>query len=289
MINSNIVPSNSRSGVKFCYCDESGVGDEPIAVMVGVVVDASRMHLTKDDWQELLGSVSKFVGKPIPELHTKAFYAGNSPFRDLTGTQRSNIISIIYDWLAERKHHVVYTSVFKEKYENSFAKGDIPDELNTVWRFLGFHLVLAMQRHCQKQAKQKGHTIYVFDNKEREEKRFVDIILRPPKWSDEYYGRKLRQKQLDQIIDVPYFGDSKDVGLIQLADFFSFFLRRYAEISEGLAKPNYKDERSKLSNWIKIFAERSIGRAHIYPKGSLNSAEELFFNHAPPSIRILGS
>ncbi len=43
--------------VKFCYCDESGTGDEPLAMMVGVIVDAQRMHCTKHDWESLLSSL----------------------------------------------------------------------------------------------------------------------------------------------------------------------------------------------------------------------------------------
>jgi len=34
-----------RGEMKFCYLDESGIGDEPYAVMVGIIVDAQRMHV----------------------------------------------------------------------------------------------------------------------------------------------------------------------------------------------------------------------------------------------------
>ena len=280
---------NSESGdeVNFCYCDESGMGEEPIAVMVGVVVNSSRMHVTKSDWQALLDVLSKLVGQSLSELHTKDFYRGSGPYRKLTGDRRSKIISLVFNWLKERRHSVVYASLKKEKYARSLKKGDIPKELNTIWRFLGFHLVLAMQRHCQKEGKNKGHTLYVFDNKEREERRFVDLISNPPDWSDQYYQRQPKQEQLNQIVDVPYFGDSQDVGLIQLADFLSYFLRRYAEVSEKLITPKYSDESEKLSQWLAGFAERSIGRAHIYPRASRNKAQDLFFRHASKSIRDL--
>ena len=56
------------SRMKFCYCDESGTGDEPIAVMVGIVVDAQRMHLTKADWAELLETLSQLLGGPSPSF-----------------------------------------------------------------------------------------------------------------------------------------------------------------------------------------------------------------------------
>ncbi len=279
--------SNFGDEVNFCYCDESGMGEELIAVMVGVVVNSSRMHLTKSDWQVLLDALSELVGKPLSELHTKDFYRGSGPYRKLTGERRSAIISLVFNWLKERRHHVVYTSLIKEEYVESLKRGDIPNELNTVWRFLGFHLVLAMQKYCQKQDKNKGHTLYVFDNKEQEERRFLDMISKPPKWSDQYYNRKPKQNQLDQIVDVPYFVNSQDVGLIQLADFFSYFLRRHAEISEGFVEPKYEEESKKLSQWLKVFAERKIKGSPIYPRTSRNSAQDLFFRLAPKSIRNL--
>ena len=48
--------------MKLCYFDESGTGSEPIAVVVGVIVDAQRMHITKREWADLLLNLSKVVG-----------------------------------------------------------------------------------------------------------------------------------------------------------------------------------------------------------------------------------
>lgn len=274
--------------MKLCYCDESGVGGEPVAVMVGVVVDATRMHLIKSRWEELLKTLSEITGHQVQELHTKDFYPGRKYFYNIDGSKRSDIISAIYEWLEERKHHVVYTSVLKESY-NAAKKSDthFPNELNTIWRYLGFHLVLAMQKYCQRSPRNKGHTIYIFDNKDNEQARFTDLILRPPAWSDEYYDRKAKQSQLDQIVDVPYFVDSENVALIQMADVYSYFLRRYAEIKEG-GKIKYEDEDKKVSAWVEGFAKRSIGRQYIYPRNSRNRVQDMFFEHAPPSIRELG-
>ena len=65
--------------MKFCYVDESGTGDEPYAVMVGVVVDALRMRPTKADWDGLLIHLGCIVGRAVEEIHTRDFYAGNGP------------------------------------------------------------------------------------------------------------------------------------------------------------------------------------------------------------------
>ena len=232
--------------------------------MTGIVVDASRMYVTKKHWDALLDYLSEQTGRQITELHTRIFYAGNDAFRGIPGHDRAWIMSSIFKWLVERKHRVVYSSVLKSAYYDAYRAGYIPDELNTVWRFLGFHLILSMQKHCQGASGVKGNTIFVFDNEERERMRFTDIIERPPSWSDAY-NRGKKQEQLNQIVDVPYFGDSREVGLIQLADVTSFVLRRYAEVKEGLVGPKYDDEEARLNEWLKDFVSRSIGTRCMYP------------------------
>jgi hypothetical protein len=118
--------------VNLCYCDESGTGQEPIAVMVGVVVDCQRMHITKDHWRGLLDQLSLIAGKQIAELHTRNFYSGGGIWKGLNGEQRARILTNIFNWLVERKHRVVYASVSKAEYDRNFALQKIPDELNTA-------------------------------------------------------------------------------------------------------------------------------------------------------------
>jgi hypothetical protein len=245
------------------------------------------MHLTKGHWNELLEMLTRETGHPIVELHTRDFYAGNGVFRQIEGPARAHLITQIFQWLADRRHHVVYAAVLKASYYDAFARGEIPDELNTIWRFLGFHLILAMQRHCQREQGVKGHTIFVFDNEERERMRFTDLIARPPEWSDTYYDKETKQRRLDQIVDVPYFGDSREVALIQLADLAAFFLRRGAEIGEGLVGPRYDDEEENLGEWLEMLVSRSIGVANIYPRRGREYAADLFYRHAPQTIRDL--
>ncbi len=273
--------------MNFCYIDESGTGEEPIATMVGVVVDSARMHLTKSHWSELLQILSTGTKRPITELHTADFYSGNGIWRKMDGATRSLVTTLILNWLAERKHHVVYSSVVKQLHSDALAEGALPKELSTPWRFLGFHVTLAIQRYSQKEDKNKGNTFLVFDNQEREKVRFNDMVKNPPEWSDDYYGLGKKQQRLDQIIDVPAFQDSQEVELLQVADFLAFFLRRYAELQEGLTPSRYDDEPEKIAGWIDQLTDRSIGTAHIYPKVRRTDAHNLFYGLAPPSIRDL--
>jgi hypothetical protein len=152
---------------------------------------------------------------------------------------------------------------------------------------MGMHLVLAIQKYCQRQKKNKGNTIFVFDNEEREHMRFTDLITNPPAWSDSYYDKGKKQARLDQVIDVPYFGDSKEVVLLQVADFLAYFLRRYAEIAAGYSTEKYEDEMAKVASWIKVLDEHSIGRSAIYPAVGRCECADLFFSHAPDVLRVL--
>jgi hypothetical protein len=279
--------SGRGGNVNLCYCDESGTGDQPIAVMVGIIVDCHRMHITKEHWAKLLERLSEIAGKAISELHTRDFYKGSGIWHELEGERRARVITAIFEWLNERKHHVVYASVCQKTYYKNFGLQRIPDELNTVWRFLGFHLILAMQKYSQRESKNKGHTIFIFDNEKREALRFTDVIKRPPAWSDEYYGRGNKQNSLDQVVDVPYFGDSQEVALIQLADVAAFFLRRYAEIREGLVPAKYANEADRIDGWINQFSARSIGTPFMYKKSGRTRAENIFFDNASESIRSL--
>lgn len=273
--------------MKFCYFDESGTGSEPIAVMTGVVADAQRMHLTKVDWASLLEELSNIVGKPVSELHTRDFYPGNGVWRGITGLQRAKIITEIFAWIEARKHRVVYSAIEKSVYEEKRDKGELPEGLGSIWRTLGFHVTLALQKAHGGYPGSKGHTVMIFDSEYREEARFADLLRNPPAWSDEYYGRKKKQRALDQIVDVPYFGDSEEVALIQLSDFLAFFLRRYIEIEGGFSSPKYAGEDDRLRDWIAVMGKRSIGSSHIYPKKGRTQAAEFFFSVAPEVIRDL--
>jgi hypothetical protein len=251
--------------MKLCYCDESGTGNEPIAVMVGVVVDSQRMHITKEDWDGLLQHLSGIVGVQVDELHTRDFYSGNRAFRGIAGPKRSEYISTIFQWFADRKHHFIHTAIDKNAFRSAVAMGAVPPEIQTVWRCMGAHIILAAQRAVQKIEQTKGHTIFIFDNEHREEKHFKQFIFQPPPWSDSYYERGKKQRALEHVVDVPYFADLKDVALLQLADFTAYFLRRYAEIEERHSDPKYPDEYPKVKNWIDLLADRSIGLNCIYP------------------------
>jgi len=84
--------------VKICYFDESGTGNEPVAVVTGVVVDTQRMHVTKEHWSSLLSKLSDICGRQLDELHTRDFYTGSGPFRQMAGPDRAQYIQETVEW-----------------------------------------------------------------------------------------------------------------------------------------------------------------------------------------------
>lgn len=274
--------------MKICYFDESGTGEEPVAVVTGVVVDAQRMHVTKQHWQELLERLSDLCGRELDELHTKDFYAGNSPFKRMDGASRAKYISEIISWFCDRKHAFVFSAVHKAEYEKARSQGKVHAELQTPWIAGAFHCVLALQRAHQGEKKTRGHTLLVFDNKGHDEGPLTNLVLKPPEWSDSYYDRGRKDAPLSHMVDAPYFADSKQVPMVQVADFLAYFLRRYCEIAEGLVPPKYEEEEPRIREWVGALCKRCIGFNHIYPAKARCKTADMFYAHCPKSLRRIG-
>jgi hypothetical protein len=207
------------------------------------------MHKTKKDWDELLKRLSAKLGRQIPEFHTRDFYSGNRKWRHLTGDERSAIINEIIDWVFERKHKIVCSAVEKSKYEKLKGNSLELSGLGSPWLAAALSLVAKIQREHQKEAKNKGHTAFIFDREVKEEGRLADLFYNPPGWTDTLYERKPKSPLFNQIIDVPYFADSKSVLLIQVADLFSYLIRRKIEIERGFEAERFPGELQKLIAW----------------------------------------
>lgn len=278
--------------MQFVYLDESGTGDEPIAVMAGVIADSYRMRPTKADWSDLLEQLSQIVGKKIDEIHTRDFYSGNSPWRELKGKQRAEIITAIFKWLHTRKHQIVYTAVDKQKFYKDLNSNERLKEIGTLWRFMALHIALSLQKKYQgaprgrnRTINPKGSIVLIFDHEHREQQQFTNLLLFPPDWTDTYYDRMPNQEKMSQIVDVPHFVDSKQVGLIQLADFVCFFLRKHIELQLNLARPAYQDEIKKVKEWVDLIFKRSIPKNNIFMNRGRCECANLFYEYAPTIVR----
>lgn len=271
--------------MKFAYIDESGTGDEPYAVMAGVIIDAQRMRRTKDDWSALLIALSEIVDREVKEFHTRDFYAGNKPWRGLRGDKRAEIITAIFGWFEERRHHIIFSAIDKQRLADEFSDHHFTESLGNLWKILASHFALSIQRAYQNQKSNKGNTVLIFDAHDKDEKEFSELVLNPPEWTDTYYNKGKKQKRLDQIIDVPHFVDSQHVGMIQLADCVSFFLRRNLELVNNEGEERYDGEAEIVANWAGSIMERCTSISAIYPKRQRCEAAEYFYQLAPDTLK----
>lgn len=274
--------------MKFVYIDESGTGNEPIACMVGIITDAYRMRQTKEDWKILLNELSEIINQNIDEIHTRDFYSGNGKWRDIDGTERSNIINLIFEWLSDIKHDIIFTAVNKQNFNNEIISNEKLKKIGAIWKFMALHIVLSLQKYYQGKIKNrnerkinpKGSFLLIFDREDKEQEKFTDFLLALPDWTDTYYDKKLNQEKLSQIIDVPHFVDSTRVPLVQVADFVSFFLRKHIELELRLTKEKYDGEKDQIKNWINSIRKNFIPMSNIYPKKGRCNCAELFYKCA---------
>lgn len=125
----------------------------------------------------------------------------------------------------------------------------------------------------------------IFDEEVLEESEFQKLILAPPSWSDTYYEKGKRQGRLHQIVDAPYFADSKNIGLIQTADFLAYIVRRFVEIKEAVVPPKFPEEEARISAWFAKIRGRSLPYQCMYPKRQRCATAELFWDLAPKCVQ----
>ncbi|RLC10122.1 MAG: hypothetical protein DRH43_07010 [Deltaproteobacteria bacterium] len=273
--------------MKFCYFDESGMGNEPYLVMAGIIVDASRMHITKDAWADFLKYLSEAAGRRVDEFHAREFYRGNGVWHGTDGAMRAKIIEAILTWVEARKHKCVFSSIDKDRFKVTINKDIRLKRFKSMWCTAAIHCVLQIQKQHQKLEKTKGHSLLIFDREVMEEPTLSLLIHKPPQWIDTYYDRGKKQTALDQIVDVPFFANSKHILLAQIADLFAYILRTSAEIQDGLLNEKYEGEGKRMQTWSKRIASVALPSASRYPTRGRCEAASLFWDLAPSTIREL--
>jgi len=272
--------------MKFCYLDETGTGQKTVVIIVGVIVDVQRMNRTKREWDNLLPEVNCLLGQSITEIHAKQLIPSKKRWHTESGKNNLAVVEKILDWFASRKHKITFAAVdkseFKRLEENKICKKDLRRE----WDAAAFHIILSLQRCHQAEKNNKGNTVFIFD-KGKEPPNLFDLIKKPPSWAEGYYRKGKKRTGLNQIVDVPFFADSKLLPLIQIADLICFILRRYAELKDYGAEEKCAGELAHYKRWIDMIKPLCIDRSHRYRKQKPCDASRFFSSLAPKSLRQL--
>ncbi|NJP06136.1 MAG: DUF3800 domain-containing protein [Chloroflexaceae bacterium] len=271
--------------MKFCYLDETGTGQDTVVIFVGVVVDAQRMHLTKREWNQHLRNLSTIANREVHELHAAELYSGNDEWKGVKGPQRHQIINETLDWFVSRKHKLGFSAVCKRRFDTRKSTCMVCQSLKDYWHTAAFHVILSLQK-VYKNEGQKGHVVMVFD-RGKGDKSLPDLLSAPPKWSDSYYEYDDTNDRLSQIVDVPFFANSKQVALIQVADLIGFILRRFADLNDYRDAERYSGEKERIENWVKKITSVLYKTSTRYPKKGRCPTTDAFYNLAPESLREL--
>ena len=274
--------------MKFCYVDESVQASE-FTVVAGVIADASRMHRTKADWDDLLNSLREHTNSGLPELKGRELYRGRKFWRQWDGGERTVLVEILIEWMVERKHKVTFGAVSKERLKSIRGEVQLDGlEQATDWSIAALHLLLSVQKTHQNQKTNKGKTVFVFDEYAGAGE-LLKLVLTPPPATDKFYGLRQGKTRLDQVVDVPYFADSCHVGLIQLADLFAYLLCLFAALSDGIVDEAYKGELEKVAGWIAQMESVLLRNASRWPKSPKDPCTTFLRSIAPPSLLDVAS
>ena len=247
--------------MKFCYVDESMQGDDEgkqgdITVVVGILIDAQRLHKSRKEWKDLLISE---LGISELEYPNKSYEIKGSDLYKRRGywkkynwnwERRKQLIDRFIEWTVERKHKITFGAVSESKLEENMNEAKRLG-LNGLksWDIAARHLILGVQKSQHKKKSNKGNTILVFDHAKGESK-LLDFVLDPPEVTEQFYNKAPKSPPLDQIVDVPFFVDSRHVGFIHLADLFAYIICHFAGISEGIIAKKYEGELDQLKSWM---------------------------------------
>jgi hypothetical protein len=226
--------------MKLCYVDESGYAnnDQPVLVLVGIIVDQRRANRTRQDF----GAVFQKIKAAIPaadELKSTRVFYGTGLWSTIDQQAvRWPLFTELCGWIKERKHKVVLAAIDKAKFAETV--GQAPEPLHNEFLACAMHVALQVQKEHKGMGGNKGHTFLIFDDNKHQVDDLPRLLDDPPMWTDSFYGREKKADALDQVIDTAFFAKSHIVGLVQVADFFAFVFRRYAELEQwGMNEKKY--------------------------------------------------
>jgi hypothetical protein len=266
----------------FCYVDETGNDDKsPVMIMVGILLDATRLARTQAEFDVMLASLATQTGRSLRELKSTDILPGNKAWKGVAGETRRNVVENLCEWVHDRSHKLVVSAL-----DRSLHAASTPGcpELEGEWQAAAAHIVLQVQRLQQGKDKKKGRTVVVVDDNKRGLALLSDLVYDPPSWTDDYYARGPKQAALDMIIDTPFAVQSHHVGLIQVADVLAGVLRRYVEIVDHGWEENYAGERGHYEAWVGLLRPSMIGKEHRWAKNNKSGCSLWYRDLAPPSL-----
>ncbi len=234
--------------MKFAYIDESGEQDQgDVFTMAGILVDAVKLRKWTDEFDKKLKEFKRLHPASPDDFKTKAFITGRGGWRKIKAENRKQFLRDICFWIAVCGKVYSYGMSFTAFKEAVANNDNLPDNQDNYWVASSLFIASVIQKKNQKEVKNKGHTVLIFDDNKQHMPKLSDGIYRADEWYDSLYAvpqKKSRQtvwtvkpdKRFDQIINSAFSINSKHSSLVQVADILSYIYRRHLELfNEGEA------------------------------------------------------
>jgi len=182
---------------------------------VAVVIPPSQIKETYNQFSSLLATLKKQFS--ITEFHFTDIFGGSREFRKISWEIRLGIVHTIAQAFGNYGYPIFNQSLEPSQLPEWKKALNLPDKLslfnfNKLEDTALFLLLIKLRRYIRKQQGNEGGTAHVFVD-EGWKKNGVGII------SDEVFGPEFDQNKV-------CFGSSKNIVLLQLADFAAFVLNR---------------------------------------------------------------
>ncbi|MFP4028471.1 MAG: DUF3800 domain-containing protein [Candidatus Brocadiia bacterium] len=260
-----------------CYVDESGHcgrsynESQPVEVLAGVLINTYKLKKTLREQTELL-ELLRNNGIPIEEFKASDIYRGRRAWEQVDPEVRVAVFDYLLRWMNDRACKLAICPVDTDLF---FALKKNEGKTATLMEFPfeagALNVVLAVQREHRNKKRNKGNTIFIFDEQHDHSSHLLELFDRDLRYTDAYvlYEPKPRAKKqperLDQVIDVPHFTKSHLALPVQLADAVAFIVRRYLELTLYESPERYAGEQDQLHKWYKNVGECMITHTSIDP------------------------
>lgn len=204
------------------YVDESGDPGDPRSVNSptnNLVLSGLAIH--EGQWRLVAGKLDDlqekyFPGQPDPiEFHCSDVRYGRESFSSLSEEDRADVMTDMYSIIRGHKHGPVLFAIDIDK--QTLPVGQTPYARAFEELYSRFDLFL--KRRFSKGDPQKG--IIVFDNSSLR-RRISDQVA-------EFHKFGTRWSPVENMIEVPFFLDSKTTRVVQMSDFVASAVFQYYE------------------------------------------------------------
>ena len=203
------------------YLDESGDpngwnNNQDHFIIGGLAVHEGQIARISKILDDVQDDVFPTISVPL-KFHAVDIYNGRERFRKMPEAQRRDVMNVIYDSIADLQfpHVVLFATAI-----HISAVRDSEQALRVTFQDIVQRINTLLVRFHNNNNPQKG--MLIIDRSTATENKYRSLL-------SEFRSLGTQYGYIGNIVDVPYFGQSENTRLLQLADFCAYAVHRYYE------------------------------------------------------------